>query len=170
MNRLTNRIDDNVYYTKGKYNPTTLCVEMESWEVRECIKKLAEYEDTELSPQEIIELKKCLKRANIINHDNLEEIEQLIKDIKTVQKTNEILEGDIFNSESNLEKMTNLYEESQAQIRDLVREIEIDRKILNKLECTCDEDNDFTCKRCSRIWELNALLKGIYLERAKGVE
>lgn len=45
MNRLTTRIEDKVYYAKGKHNPTTLCAEMEIWEIRECMIRLAEYED-----------------------------------------------------------------------------------------------------------------------------
>lgn len=47
MSRLTTRIGDKVYYSKGKHSPTTLCAEMETWEVRECMIKLAEYEDKE---------------------------------------------------------------------------------------------------------------------------
>lgn len=56
MNRLTKRINDKVYYTKGKYAPTTLCSEMETWDVRECMKKLAAYEDTGLEPEEVKQL------------------------------------------------------------------------------------------------------------------
>lgn len=48
MSRLTARIGDKVYYAKGKHSPTTLCAEMETWEVRECMVKLAAYEDAEL--------------------------------------------------------------------------------------------------------------------------
>ena len=47
MGRLTTRIDDKVYYAKGKYSPTTLVAEMTAQEVRECMIKLAEYEDKE---------------------------------------------------------------------------------------------------------------------------
>lgn len=47
MNRLTTKIGDKVYYAKGKYSPTTLCAEMETWEIKECMIKLAEYEDRE---------------------------------------------------------------------------------------------------------------------------
>lgn len=57
MERLTTRVEDKVYYSKGEYPPTTLCAEMETWEVRECMKKLAEYEDTGLTPDEIKEQK-----------------------------------------------------------------------------------------------------------------
>lgn len=53
MERLTTRIEDKVYYAKGKYAPTTLCVEMTTTNVRECMKKLAEYEDIGLTPTEI---------------------------------------------------------------------------------------------------------------------
>ncbi|QUH21098.1 hypothetical protein [Alkaliphilus sp. B6464] len=54
MDRLTKRIEDKVYYTKGKYSPETLCAEMETWEIRECMRKLADYEDTGLTPKEIL--------------------------------------------------------------------------------------------------------------------
>ncbi len=62
MDRLTKRIEDKVYYTKGKYSPTTICAEMEKWEVRECMKKLADYEDAGLLPKEINSLSKEDKR------------------------------------------------------------------------------------------------------------
>ena len=61
MNRLTERIMDNVYYLKGKYPPATLCAEMETWEVRGCMVKLAAYEDTGLEPEEIKDLKECVE-------------------------------------------------------------------------------------------------------------
>ena len=56
LKRLTTRIEDKVYYSKGKYKPTTLIAEMEISEIRECISKLAEYEDIGLTPREIREL------------------------------------------------------------------------------------------------------------------
>ena len=54
MNRLTTRIGDKVYYSKGKYAPATLCAEMQTWEIRECMKKLAAYENTGLEPEEVL--------------------------------------------------------------------------------------------------------------------
>lgn len=57
MDRLTKRIEDKVYYIKGKYSPTTLCAEMEAYEVRECMRKLADYEDTGFTPEEISRVK-----------------------------------------------------------------------------------------------------------------
>jgi NTP pyrophosphatase (non-canonical NTP hydrolase) len=53
MERFTMRIADNVYYTKGKYKET-IPAECESWDVREIMKRLADYEDTGLEPQEIV--------------------------------------------------------------------------------------------------------------------
>lgn len=44
MDRLTMRINDSVYYTKGKYKDT-IPAEMETQDIRECLKRLAEYED-----------------------------------------------------------------------------------------------------------------------------
>jgi hypothetical protein len=52
MERFTMRITDNVYYTKGKYEQT-IPAECESWDVREILKRLADYEDTGLEPKEI---------------------------------------------------------------------------------------------------------------------
>lgn len=52
MERFTMRITDNVYYTKGKYEQT-IPAECESWDVREILKRLADYEDTGLEPGEI---------------------------------------------------------------------------------------------------------------------
>ena len=43
--RLTKRINGKVFYTKGQYAPTTLCAEMETWDIRECMEKLSHYED-----------------------------------------------------------------------------------------------------------------------------
>ena len=60
MERLTTRVEDKVYYSKGEHPPTTLCAEMETHEIRECMKKLAEYEDTGLKPSEITSLKEHL--------------------------------------------------------------------------------------------------------------
>lgn len=47
MGRLTTRVGDKVYYAKGEYSPTTLIAEMGTQEIRECMEKLAEYEDKE---------------------------------------------------------------------------------------------------------------------------
>lgn len=44
MDRLTRRINGFVCYTKGKYEDT-ITAEMETRDVRECLEKLAEYED-----------------------------------------------------------------------------------------------------------------------------
>lgn len=49
MERLTTVLkvmgDEKVYYAKGQYGTTTLCAEMETREVRECMKRLAQYEN-----------------------------------------------------------------------------------------------------------------------------
>lgn len=57
MERLTTVLKDTVYYAKGKWPPTTLCAEMEVWEIRDCMTRLATYEDTGLSPEQVLELK-----------------------------------------------------------------------------------------------------------------
>ena len=81
MNRLTEIIMDNVYYSKGKYPPATLCAEMETWEVRECMAKLAVYEDTGLEPEEISKLIKEYNKDSTIaaHYEQLEEQGLLIK-------------------------------------------------------------------------------------------
>ena len=57
MERLTTVLKDTVYYAKGKWPPTTLCSEMETWEIRDCMTRLAQYENTGLSPEQVLELK-----------------------------------------------------------------------------------------------------------------
>ena len=46
MERLTKRIASHVYYTQGKYEET-IPAEMETNDIRNVLKKLAEYEDAE---------------------------------------------------------------------------------------------------------------------------
>ncbi|KAF5049508.1 hypothetical protein DSECCO2_439120 [anaerobic digester metagenome] len=83
MNRLTKRNEDIIYYTKGKYSPKTLSADMEPWEVRECMQKLAAYEDTGLEPEDVLssdELKEInIKLGELIDYINLEEQDLLIK-------------------------------------------------------------------------------------------
>lgn len=79
MERLTRKIDDKVYYSKGKYPPTTLCTEMETWEIRECMKRLAEYEDIGLTPEDIIKQQKVIElKSNCFNKMKAK-FEQLLK-------------------------------------------------------------------------------------------
>lgn len=56
MDRLTTRMKEKVFYRKGQYSPTTLVAEMEIGEMRECLEKLSDYEDTNLTPKEIKDL------------------------------------------------------------------------------------------------------------------
>jgi hypothetical protein len=83
MNRLTKRNEDIVYYVKGKYEPKTLSADMEPWEVRECMQKLAAYEDTGLEPEDVLtsdELREInIKLGELIDYINLEEQGLLIK-------------------------------------------------------------------------------------------
>lgn len=75
MERLTAKINDSAYYVKGKYGPATLCAEMETWEVRECMKKLAAYEDTGLQPEELQEFMKRIDLKDL--HDHISELLEL---------------------------------------------------------------------------------------------
>lgn len=77
MERLTVKIEDTVYYIKGKYKPKTLSTDMEPWEVRECMTKLVEYEDTELTPQNIICREDDIKLLQRQNKEFREEILKL---------------------------------------------------------------------------------------------
>lgn len=52
MKRFTKRIGEHVYYTMGKYEET-LPAECESQDVRLILKHLADYEDLNLTPEEI---------------------------------------------------------------------------------------------------------------------
>ena len=53
MNRLTSCINGVVYYSNGKYPPATLCAEMETSDIRRCMRKLAAYEDIGMTPNEV---------------------------------------------------------------------------------------------------------------------
>lgn len=88
MSRLTERTMDNVYYSKGKYPPATLCAEMETWEVRECMAKLAAYEDTGFEPEQVKQLNDAFKNSqkklekafdDLLAYKDLEEQGLLIK-------------------------------------------------------------------------------------------
>lgn len=74
MERLTKVIDacgkTVVVYTRGKYEDTT-AGEMEHKDIRNVMKHLSAYEDTGLTPQEIIELKErdTAKNPDIIGVD-----------------------------------------------------------------------------------------------------
>lgn len=52
MDRFTKRINEMVYYTKGRFSET-IPAECEGWDVRQILKRLADYEDTGLEPSEI---------------------------------------------------------------------------------------------------------------------
>ncbi len=62
MDRLTKRIKDSVYYTKGEYQET-LPAECNSSDVRAILNCLAAYEDTGLTPDEITESRKAMSAA-----------------------------------------------------------------------------------------------------------
>lgn len=51
MKRLTKRIGEHVYYTKGKYDET-IPAECEPHDVRKILQALADYEDTRHTPEE----------------------------------------------------------------------------------------------------------------------
>lgn len=61
MERLTTRIAGHVYYTKGKYEET-VPAECETGDVRAILQRLADFEDTDLTPEKIIGLASEVKR------------------------------------------------------------------------------------------------------------
>lgn len=82
MDRFTTKIGDKIYFAKGKYGDTTLCAEMEISDIRECMKKLANYEDTGLEPEDIPtviseneQLKIEIARLNLKIYQHLKEKE-----------------------------------------------------------------------------------------------
>lgn len=64
MDRLTKRIGEHVYYTKGEHDET-IPAECESWDVREILKVLAAYEDTGLTPERCAELAKAEREGRL---------------------------------------------------------------------------------------------------------
>ena len=52
MERLTKRIEAHVYYTQGKFEDT-IPAEMVTRDIRKCLRRLADYEDTGFEPWEI---------------------------------------------------------------------------------------------------------------------
>lgn len=87
MDRLTNCIEGVVYYSKGTYPPATICAEMETHEIRRCMRKLAAYEDSGLEPREVKELEIRMEAlADTVNmlsplimesHELKEQVQQL---------------------------------------------------------------------------------------------
>lgn len=61
IHRLTKRIcagdTEVICFTEGQYGDTTTAAEMGHKDVRKCMRALAEYEDTGLTPEQIMELK-----------------------------------------------------------------------------------------------------------------
>ena len=56
MEKLTISTNGEIYYAKGKRHPLTPCEEMETWEIRMCMHRLAEYEETGLTHEEVKQL------------------------------------------------------------------------------------------------------------------
>lgn len=94
MKRLTTRIEDKVYYSKGKYSPTTLIAEMETDGIRECINKLAEYEDIGIEPEKLKEflgnfgISVVMKNTKLMNkqQENEEIISKMAKRLKAFEE------------------------------------------------------------------------------------
>jgi len=88
MDRLTKRIKGIVVYTCGKYEDTTPG-EMESWDVRDVITRLAEYEDTGLTPEEIKEHEEIFAAYRHVCGGRLPE--EVKRALKLLDETNEDL-------------------------------------------------------------------------------
>lgn len=95
IERLTKRIKDCVYYTKGQYEET-LSAECTPSDVRNILNRLAEYEDAGIEPQNIKSLTKLLCAygelfANFLHPSQIQELIELDKKIKS---SNEFELGD----------------------------------------------------------------------------
>ena len=82
MERLTKRIDGHVFYTQGRYE-TTIPAEMETEDIRQCLKSLAAYEDTGLEPEEILAM---LERADIVCENVAPGMRHLIEMCKKIER------------------------------------------------------------------------------------
>jgi len=118
MNRLTKRLYENVYYTKGKYPPT-----METGEVRECMQKLAAYEDTGLEPEDVEQLyspsrdivKLVVNNRELNNKYNtlLEMYDKLQNKLKSIDGWNTALEEQFEKDGKELKKYRDLEEQGR---------------------------------------------------------
>ena len=82
MNRLTKRIDGHVFYTQGRYE-TTIPAEMETEDMRQCLKRLAAYEDTGLEPEQI---QAMLEQANIVCENVAPAMKHLVEMCKKIER------------------------------------------------------------------------------------
>ena len=81
MERLTKRIDGHAFYAQGRYE-TTIPAEMETEDMRQCLKRLAAYEDTGLEPEEIDRLQSMDNRARMAEQLRKEDLQDEVKYLK----------------------------------------------------------------------------------------
>ena len=83
MERLTKTIitpqREVIVYTKGKYEDTT-GAEIEYQDIKRVLKRLSEYEDTDLAPREILDLKKNMNNAWTPVEERLPEVDADIEE------------------------------------------------------------------------------------------
>lgn len=83
MERLTKTIitpqREVIVYTKGKYEDTT-GAEMEYQDIKRVLKRLSEYEDTDLAPREILDLKENMNNAWTPVEERLPEVDADIEE------------------------------------------------------------------------------------------
>ena len=91
MNRLTKRIDGHVFYTQGRYE-TTIPAEMETEDMRQCLKRLAAYEDTGLEPEEILAM---LEQANIVCENVAPSMKHLVEMCKKIERERDAAVADL---------------------------------------------------------------------------
>lgn len=92
--RLTKRIGDHVYYTKGQYEET-LPAECTPSDVRNILNRVADYEDTGIEPQNIESLTKLLcAYGELFANLHPSRIRKLIELDKKIKSSNEFELGD----------------------------------------------------------------------------
>lgn len=91
MDRLTKKLCQTTVYV-GEESKHLIPAELSVGQTREVLQKLCEYEETGLSPDEVVELKKsanikrCQRKFNLINYGyTREDIAKAIKQIKKIK-------------------------------------------------------------------------------------
>lgn len=129
MNRLTNCIEGVVYYSNGKYPPATLCAEMETSDIRRCMRKLAAYEDTKLEPSEVEEM----RIQNEVLSDTVNMLSPLIMENYNLKTQKPLSESN--NADLNIFELAGYGEDEAGELMEFCRAKGMDeRYIVNALQ------------------------------------
>jgi hypothetical protein len=153
MDRLTKRIGEHVYYTKGKYEET-IPAECESWDVRTILQRLAEYEDTGLTPEEIAEHEEMFKAyRHVCGGKSPEEIAVMITknaDLRTDLQTARECNQDMLSKSSKLFEVINNLRAELEQVKAEREAAVADLKIHGGCS-TCKHKVDTPIVACKRF-------------------